>query len=181
MTTDQKVIDTFKKNDFDITEVKGNSSFGKDMYAIWHDGVQYAINYHGHTDKKGNPDIDHKVSHLKTIINSDIYHQKIKKIYNYLMSLNIGDIWVMVGGGMQIQTFFGNKTGYVAILYLEMQNVKKPKQKEHTLVVNWAKNDKYFNGKFSKFEQEGVELRLHVDVYGQDEEQDDDYDEIYNS
>lgn len=181
MTIAQNVIDTFKKQGFDITEVKGNSRHGEHMVAIWHDGVQYAIDYHGHTDKKGNPDIEHGAKHLKIMLESEVYHQKIKKIYDYLMALNIGDIWVMSGGGMQVQAFFGNKTGYVGILYLEMENVKKPKEKEHTLVVNGEKNDKYFNGKVQKFEQSGVELRLCRDVYGKDEDYDEDYDEIYNS
>lgn len=180
MTIEQKVIEAFKKKNLDITEVKGNSRHGEHMVAIWHDGVQYAIDYHGHTDKKGNPDIDHGVKHLKIMIQSETYHQKIKKIYDYLMALNIGDIWVMSGGGMQVQAFFGNKNGYVAILYLEMENVKKPKDKEHTLVVNGKKNEKYFNGKVSKFEQPRVELNLHADIYKEDEE-DEDYDEIYNS
>lgn len=181
MTIEQKVIDTFKKKGFDIVEVKGASNFGKHMHAIWHDGVQYAIDYHGHLDKDSNPDIAHSVNHLNIMINSQVYHQKIKKIYDYLMSLNIGDIWVLSGGGMQVQAFFGNRTGYLGIFYLEMDKVKTPKEKEHTFVVNWEKNDKYFNGKVSKFEQEGVNLRLNVDVYGEEEDRDEDYDEIYNN
>lgn len=180
MTIAQNIVDTFKKKGFDIAEVKGNSRWGKDMHAIWHDGVQYTIDYHGHVDKKGNPDIEHSSKHLKILIGSEVYHQKIKKIYDYLMSLNIGDIWVMSGGGMQVQAFFGNSKGYVGILYLEMDNIKKPKEKTHTLVVNGAPNDKYFNGKVSQFDQEGVELRLHKQVYGSMEEEDEDYDAIYN-
>lgn len=179
MTINEKVITTFAKKGFDIVEVKGNSRWGEDMYAIWQDGVQYAIDYHGKTDKKGNPDIDHSCKHLKIMLNSEIYHQKIKKIYDYLMAQNIGDIWVLSGGGMQVQAFFGNKKGYVGTLYLEMDNVKKPKDKEHTFVVNGAYNDKYFNGKISTFKQEGVELQLSEDIYGKEE--DEDYDEIYNS
>lgn len=181
MTIEQKVIDAFKKKNFDITEVKGNSRHGEHMVAIWHDGVQYAVDYHGHLDSKNNPDIDHGAKHLKIMIESEVYHTKIKQIYDYLMKQNIGDIWVMAGGGMQVQAFFGNKSGYVGMLYLEMDNIKKPKEKEHTLVVNGEKNDKYFNGKVSKFEQLGVELRLCRDVYGKDEDYDEDYDEIYNN
>lgn len=179
MNIEQNIIDTFAKKGFEAVEVKGNSRWGKHMYAIWHDDVQYAIDYHGQTDKKGNPDIEHSGKHLKIMINSQDYHQKIKKIYDYLMQQDIGDIWVMSGGGMQVQAFFGNSKGYIAILYLEMDTVKKPKEKNHTLVVNGAPNDKYFNGKVSKFDQVGVELNLHKDVYGAEDE-DEDYDMIYN-
>ena len=175
----KNVVETFKKSGFDITDVKGNSRFGEYMYAIWHDGVQYSIDYHGNLDNQGNPDIAHSVNHLKSMIENSVYHQKIKGIYNYLMKQNIGDIWVLTGGGAQIQAFFGNTTGYVAILYLEMEN-KKPKEKEHTLVVNGAKNDKLFDGRISKFTQDGVELCLHKDLYDQDDV-DEDYDEIYNN
>lgn len=180
MTIEQKVIDTFKKHDLDIVEVKGNSRFGKHMHAIWHDGVQYSIDYHGNMDKNDNPDIEHSVKHLKIMLNSEVYHQKIKKIYDYLMGLNIGDIWVMSGGGCQIQAFFGNKNGYVAILYLDMDNIKKPKQSNHTLQVNFAQNDKYFNGVVSKFEQEFVEMRTHKEIYGvSPEDEDEDFQAVY--
>lgn len=181
MTIDQKVVSAFSKKGFDIVEVKGNTRYGKDMYAIWHDNVQYSIDYHGKIDSKGNPDIEHQGKHLKIMMNSAVYHQKIKKIYDYLMALNIGDIWVMAGGGMQVQAFFGNSLGYVGIFYLDMDNEETPKDKEYKLVVNWAKNDKYFNGKVAKFEQEGVELHLHKDTYGSDEDEDEDYEEIYNN
>lgn len=181
MTIEQNVVDTFKKHGFDVVEVKGSSRWGKHMHAIWHDGVQYAIDYHGHNDEKGNPDIAHSAGHLKTIIGSSVYHEKIKKIYNHLMSLNIGDIWVMSGGGMQVQAFFGNTKGYVAILYLEMQNVKKPKEKQHTLVVNDVKNNRYFNGKVAQFEHPGVKLRLVEEAKPEDEDYDEDYEAIYNS
>lgn len=181
MTIKQNVVDTFKKHGFDITDVKGNSRWGEHMHAIWHDGVQYAIDYHGHKDDKGNPDIAHSAGHLKTIIGSEVYHEKIKKIYDHLMSLNIGDIWVMSGGGAQIQAFFGNKTGYVAILYLEMENVKKPKNKNHTLTVNWAKNNRYFNGKVASFEHPGVKVTLCHEPKEGDDDYDEDYEEIYNS
>lgn len=181
MTINQKVITAFANKGFDIVEVKGNSRWGEHMYAVWHDGVQYSIDYHGNTDDQGNPDIEHGCKHLKIMIESEVYHQKIKKIYDYLMALNIGDIWVMSGGGMQVQAFFGNSKGYIGIFYLEMEKVKKPRNKKHTLSVNGAANDKYFNGKVSKFEQEGVELSLHKDTYGKDEEEDEDYEAIYNS
>lgn len=180
MTIEQKVVSAFAKKGFEIKEVNGNSKWGKNMYAIINDGVQYTIDYHGHTDLKGNPDIEHGCKHLKLIINSQIYHQKIKSIYQYLLSQDIGDIWVLAGGGMQIQVFFGNSKGYLGILYLEMGNVKKPKEKNHTLVINGAENDKYFNGKLSKFEQNAVELRLHKDIYGLEDDLDEDYNEIYN-
>lgn len=181
MSIQQNVVDTFKKNGFDIAETKGNCRWGEDMYAIWHDGVQYAINYHGNTDKKGNPDIEHSVGHLKTMIGSEIYHEKIKKIYDHLMSLNIGDIWVLSGGGQQIQAFFGNKSGYLAILYLEMEKVKKPKDKQHSLSVQWAKNNRYFDGRVAKFEHPSVEVSLSHEPKEGDDDYDEDYDSVYNS
>lgn len=181
MTIKQNVIDTFKNYGFEIDEVKGNSRWGKNMYAVWHDGVQYAIDYHGQVDESGNPDIAHSAGHLKIMMENEIYHKKIKKIYDHLMNFDMGDIWVMSGGGSQIQAFFGNKSGYIAIIYLEMENVKKPKDKQHTLTIQWAKNNRYFNGKVASFQDDGVNIRLAHQAQEGDEDYDEDYEEIYNS
>jgi hypothetical protein len=75
----------------------------------------------------------------------------------------------MAGGGSQAQAFFGNKSGYIAILYLP-----------NTLMIQWQKNDKFFNGKTASFSYPKLTVRLHSETYP-DEEIDEDYDLVYNS
>lgn len=44
--------------------VKGSSWFGHNMFAVWHDGVQYSIDSCGRTLKDGMLDIAHDAKHL---------------------------------------------------------------------------------------------------------------------
>jgi len=173
---EQIVIDAYKSFGLDAQEVKGNSRWGEHMVAIVHDGVQYALDHHGHT-KGGLPDIEGGIEHLKII--QKLNHHKVKSIYQYLMAQGMGDIWVMSGGGSQVQAFFGNSSGYVAILYLDNEK-RKVTAKEHVLQVQSAQNDKYFNGKISQLDISGVKVSTYQEAYGKNEEFDEEYDLIYN-
>lgn len=95
------------------------------------------------------------------------YHEKIKFIYDFLVAKNIGDIWVMSGGGMQIQAFFGNSTGYLGILYLNLDSKKATPKSKQTFIVNWANNDKLFKEKRTReeFLLHKIELKLSAEVY----------------
>lgn len=140
----------YKKYGLDIQETKGNTWHGKTMYTAEYDGVPYAVDDHGHYEKEGDDrSLMHGIKHREIMIKR--YHGLIKQVYEYCVSLNAGDIWVMCGGGAQIQAFFGNKTGYLGILYLGMEN-EKDEESEYvkavagmfTFSVNFSKNDKYF-------------------------------------
>jgi hypothetical protein len=86
------------------------------------------------------------------------YHPLIKKIYQKIQSLNIGHIWAMEGGGIQQQVFFGNDSGYLAILYLDMKNETVKRRRNYTLQVNRKENNKLFKN----FGIEGIKIEKSI-------------------
>ena len=68
----------------------------------------------------------------------------------------------MEGGGGQVQMFFGDERGYIAILYLDMRDSRKPRGKGYILQINGKDNDKYFKG----VKIPGIKIRTHKEVYG---------------
>lgn len=140
----------YKEYGLDVQETKGNTWHGKTMYTAEYDGVPYAVDDHGHYENEGSDrSLRHAIKHRELII--ERYHPLIKQVYEYCVALGIGDIWVMCGGGAQLQAFFGNKSGYIGILYLGMED-KKDEENEYvkatagmyTFSVNFSKNNKYF-------------------------------------
>lgn len=173
MTINQDLISFFKKNSFEISEAKGCSRHSE-MIAINKEGIQFTIQV---SDEKN---MLEDIEYLNIMLENKEYLNKIKSIYFYLKELSIGDIWVMVGGGSQIQAFFGNSKGYIAILYLDIATNVSNKPKKHTLQVNGKNNDKYFNGKVSSYQQKNVIMRTHVEVYGVSaEDLDEEYQLVY--
>lgn len=89
-----------------------------------HDGVPYAL-YHNQA-QVGQFDVSkvqHNMQHILPLI--ERHHGMIKGIYEYLKTRVDGDLWVLSGGGSQLQAFFTNKTGYLGILYLDMVNLSE--------------------------------------------------------
>jgi len=87
-----------------------------------HDGVPYAL-YHNqaHVGQFDVSKVKHNMEHILPLI--ERHHDMIKSIYDYLKMKVEGDLWVLSGGGSQLQAFFTNKTGYLGILYLDMVNL----------------------------------------------------------
>jgi hypothetical protein len=148
-----------------VTTARGTRH--KTMVAYWHDGVQYTMDDHGKLD------VRHSTSHLKLVIAR--HHSVVKEVYDYCTSLGVGDIWAMTGGGCQLQVFFGNSTGYLAILYLDMDETPMGKvytkkadvpqpRKVWTLQVQSNKNDPLF----ANMNIPGVKVRTCFEVYGAD-------------
>jgi hypothetical protein len=103
--------------------------------------------------------IQHGVLHYTMMINR--HHAQIKAVYNHLIQNfgeELGDVWVMCGGGGQLQAFFGNRTGYLGILYLTLEDMDDQERltengylaacghESFTLEPNWAKNRRLFKG-----------------------------------
>ena len=140
----------------------------RDTVCTVFDGVRYHLslmkngswNNDSRTVEKAKQEAD---EHKEMI---DWYHPLVKQIYEKIKQFpNVGDVWAMEGGGMQHQVFFGNETGYLAILYLDMKSKKKkPVYHNYTLQVNWSKNDKLFKD----FKVEHVKVRTSESVYGKD-------------
>lgn len=134
-----------------VTNPKGKSWHSRTLVCEEHDGVPYCMDSHG---ERGLRNIMHGVTHRKMMI--ERHHTKIKAIYEYCVGLGVGDICVLSGGGSQLQAFFGNDTGYLAILYLDLEDLAENKRltdngylaacgnESHTLRVNWGKNNKLF-------------------------------------
>ena len=158
-----------------VTTPKGRSRWGETMVCCEHDGLPYCMDAHGEIDKIG-----HGVRHRALTI--ERHHPMVKAVYEHCVNAGIGDVWVLCGGGSQLQAFFGNAKGYLGILYLDLEDLKEHQQvsengyleavgnKTFTLQVNGEDNDVVFDG----FAVAGVELRTHAATYGVDPERDED-------
>ena len=150
-----------------VEETKGNRK-KRDLVTCGYDDVPYSLAlWDGHGGI--NPSkIRHSVLHYHLMI--ERHHTQIKGVYEHLVKNHgdtVGDVWVMCGGGGQMQAFFGNHTGYLGILYLTLENMKDQKRltengylaacgnKSFTLVANWEKN----NPLFANMKVKGVKLQ----------------------
>jgi hypothetical protein len=168
-TLDSRLVEAYREYGLEVTAPKGNCWFGKTMVCTEHDGVPYCMDGHS------NGDYAHGVRHRQLII--ERHHERIKSVYEYCKALGVGDIWVLSGGGGQLQAFFGNNTGYLAILYLDMENLAEQDELEDyldacgnttfELHVNFTKNDPLFEGKFNI---PGITMRTSREVFGDDDE-----------
>ncbi len=110
----------------EIFEVRGNTRARRTMIALPFDGVQYTIDSHIATKVNRPLCSDVIASPLKYLMpelrNLEMmvsrHHDLIKAAYEYTKDKTGGDIWVLSGGGSELQAFFGNETGYLGILYL---------------------------------------------------------------
>ena len=99
------------------------------------------------------------------------HHARVKAVYEAMMARGCGPLWVMAGGGAQLQVFYGNDRGYVAILYLDLEDETPGSeayldacgQGAFTLQVNGKDNDAFFE---QPLDVPGVAVRSHREVYG---------------
>lgn len=131
-----------------------------------HDGVPYAL-YHNQAQigKFDTSKVHHNMEHILPLI--ERHHTMIKGVYEHLKAKVEGDLWVLSGGGSQLQAFFTNQTGYLGILYLDMVNLseqtrlsdsgllKASGNESFTLVPNFDHN----NILFKKMQVPGVKVR----------------------
>jgi hypothetical protein len=173
-TMDPALAALYLPHGLSVTTPKGNSRWGETMVCAEHDEVPYCMNAYG--GENTDPDtlkrsVEHSVTHRALTI--ERHHALIKAIYKYCVGLEVGDIWVLCGGGAQLQAFFGNQSGYLAILYLDLEDIESQESmseylascgnKTFLLQVNGAANDKLFEGRFNV---NNIELSLHRTVYG---------------
>ena len=105
-----------------------------------------------------------KVSYGKYIEIRDSYHPLIKRVYNAILEQlpQVGDIWVMSGGGMQLQAFFGNKNGYLGILYFGMEKQKDKGNQKWSMVLQGYDKDELFKN----FVMDEIEIKTCYSIYG---------------
>jgi len=136
--------------------------------SFFHDNVPYTFCHtnnlfiHENIEEELERRTIHSVKHFKLGIKR--HHSIIKKIYELCSGLYpYEDVWVMVGGGLQIQMFYGTSRGYVGTLYLSLDNKEVSDNDNCTFVVNGKENDKIF---INNFFIEGVNFRSHKSVFG---------------
>lgn len=148
--------------------VMGATSSLKKGSAINYDGVQYAICFHYDDLERKEYFISHGVSHFEQI--KARHHEKIKSVYDFMMeSQDIKHpIWVMIGGKAEIQAFFGNEDGYIAILYLDYDDYNdygyknKGIKNKFTMITQNRVNDFIFED----FKNPKIKVVKSRDIYG---------------
>lgn len=143
----------------------------RDTACIMHDGIPYHISFMKRDGERSDETFDEKVSeHHKNIKK---YHKIVKPLFYRIKELaNAENLWVMEGGGSQVQMFFGDERGYIGILYLGMRTSKTSAifRKDYTLQINGSKNDKYF--KDIEYIIPNIKVKTSESVWGKDEDDD---------
>lgn len=110
----------FKKEGLDVVEPVGRTEESdRDTCCYEYDGVRYHIYLMKYFVKERTQDtVKEKAEKLRDMIRKN--HALIKKVY-LKMKEDIKDtdnLWVLCGGGLQQQAFFGDERGYIGILYI---------------------------------------------------------------
>jgi hypothetical protein len=165
-TLHKEILSVFSDVTFDVID---NDVWNDEIHAhLDRDGVHYLMNnyveiFNKNTNEYWIRNPEHNLFHMEIILK--YYHSMVKSIYNYFEKLNLGEnLYAMSGGGAQVQVFFGNRKGYLAILYLDLDNSKSFGEKsEYHLVLEKEYLDKYFKKGFSVNK---VKPLLYKDVWG---------------
>jgi len=155
-------------NDFFQYEKTDCISFdiGNVPYSFSNTNNLHCYNYNN-VEKELDNRINHSINHFKLAYQR--HHNIIKEVYELCSSLYNEDIWVMMGGGMQIQAFFGNSSGYIGILYLSMDDENfEPSDFKASFTVNGKDNDKFF---INSFNVPNIDFSSHHSIYCKDEEE----------
>ena len=151
----------------DVHRVEGACWFSGTAVAINHDGVQYMLDIHAQDKKRRGEKIDEAHLTLQRFrFVSKHYHPIIKALVDHAQEHHEKRLWVLVGGGLQLQAFIGNEHGYIGILYLDLHpeawaraEKGKPvlRKSGYTLVLEGKDKKKFFSG-FS-FEQPKIRIK----------------------
>lgn len=159
-----QVKDLFSQLDLKVTRPWGRKyEEDRDTVCIRHKGIPYHISMMRESPRHEKRDLE-QAKKLKD--NSDEfierYHSVIKRLYLEIKKLpNMKKLWVMEGGGMQHQAFFGNERGYIGILYLGM---KGEKEKEN--VFTFTLERKELDNIMKNWKIEGIKVRTYKSVWG---------------
>lgn len=94
-------------------------------YAYYHDDIQYVLNDFGaYENNHDSTDIDKAVENLEYILNST-RHDKIKIIYEHLISQLRLPVWVEVALEDQLAVSFGSTDGVIATLIMDFTSPEK--------------------------------------------------------
>lgn len=153
----ETIIESYLDFGLHVEPIKGSAWHTQSMVAVNHDGIQYGLDDRGrYALEKDKNSIEHAIMHFKLM--SSHYHNRIKAIHDHLMTKTSDPIWVLAGGGYQIQASFGNKNGYIATLDLDINSfvkvgVENPQRAKAIMNKKYeiAMNTNNFNDFFSDF------------------------------
>ena len=130
-------MDMFKTGGVVVKKARVIKNGDRDSFEIMHDGVKY----HLYLMKSENLNaVERKIDNYREFVNR--YHQLIKEVRDKIQKIpGVGKVWVMDGGGAQHQAFFGNKNGYLGILYLDLRNSKLKEDNVYDFIINGNNND----------------------------------------
>lgn len=112
-----KLVKHFKRRELEVTRPDHwRTSGDRDAFQTTHDGVPYIFEVMRGDMKSRKKQIDERVERHNIFISQ--YHLLQKRIFKHL-STKVIDGSVMEGGGSQLQSFFSDPNGYIAILYLK--------------------------------------------------------------
>jgi hypothetical protein len=103
----------------EVTPPQGSSWHSQHMVCAAHDGVPYCLALNDYRGKLDESKVASSMKRREDIIR--LHHQEVKAVYEHFTRLD-EPVWAMCGGGLNRQVFFGNKEGYLAILYLTNEN-----------------------------------------------------------
>lgn len=144
-----------------VSVPEGRSSRARSMMLAEHDGVPYCVNDYSHFNcGQGDFQIIRSIQHRQMMI--DCYHNKIKAVYEYCTSLNLGHIWVLCSGGLQVQAFFGCSEGYLGIMYfdLETRPYETQEQRENLNQKVHSLFPQFDRGLFDQLNIAGVKVKI---------------------
>jgi len=126
-----KLVKHFKRRGLEVVKPDHWRICGdRDAFQLDYDGIPYLFEIMRSNLKDRKAQIDKEIKEHEVFV--ERYHWLHKKMYDHL-STKIPDASIMEGGGSQIQTFFSDSKGYIAILYLKGRNKKLKDTDVYTL------------------------------------------------
>jgi hypothetical protein len=150
----------FKKAGLKVEKPVGiGKEHDRDTVCLMLDGVPYHMylmkssSYH---KKRQQEDADKEVKEFRELVEK--YHPLIKRVHTAFKEQfeGLDDLWVLSGGGAQLQAFFGSNGKYIGILYLGMKGQKANPDKECTLVFQCYEDEERWQT-YNKFKIDDLE------------------------
>lgn len=159
-----QVKDLFTQVGLKVVKPRGRGKEeDRDTICFRHDGVPYHISMMRESIRNEKRDLN-KAKAMKDVSDEFIsrYHDLIKRLYLETKKLpDMENLWVMEGGGMQHQAFFGNESGYIGILYLGMKG-----EKDKDTTFSFAINSKKFDNIMKNWKIEGIKIKTYKSIWG---------------
>lgn len=151
----EQAKEMFSKEGMEVTKpVNFRKEGDRDTVCVIYDGVPYHMYLMRSSlvhEERNQQKVKEEITEFEML--KERHHDLIKKIYEKICQIpDIGDVWVLSGGGAQLQAFFGNNKGYLGILYFDLKNKKKSND-IYTFVTE--RNPELFKG----FKIDGVKFR----------------------